>query len=406
MHEHNWIPDIRRHAEELSPAWANMRRHLHQNPELSNHEFQTTQYLVQQFGQLDLPTHVAGDGRGMTADLTLATGKSSGPCLAIRGDIDALPIQDLKTVEYRSRCDGVMHACGHDVHATIVFGAMQILASMRKAGELPWPVSVRAILQPAEELAVGAQYMIQHHALEGIDAILALHVDPTRRVGCVGLRRGTLTAACDTIHLEIQGKGGHGARPHLTNDPIDAVTHWVQSAFRRIARTADPSETVVFSIGKIESGHSVNVIPDHATLAGSLRSLDQDSRRIALETLGDVCECIQRETGCKVDLTLGASAPAVVNDPRLVDLLEDSVGKTLGSEAVEWVDQPSMGSEDFSWYLEHVPGAMLRLGVRGEQAGHEPLHTAAFDVDERALAIGSQVFAAAVINYFDPCNQD
>ena len=405
MPEQNWISIICAHAAKLSSSWVAMRRHLHQYPELSNREFQTTEYLVTAFERLGLPTHVSGEGRGMTADLVSSTELANGPCIAIRGDIDALPIHDSKLVDYRSRCDGVMHACGHDVHATIVFGAMQILASMDVAGELPWPVSVRAILQPAEELAVGAKHMIHHHAIRGVNAILALHVDPTRLVGCVGLRKGTLAAACDTIHLQINGKGGHGARPQMTNDPIDAATHWVQSAFRRIARTADPHGTVVFSVGKIEAGHSANVIPDNASLAGSLRSLDLESRRVALETLEDVCESIQRESGCKLEMRLGASAPAVVNDDNLVDLMVAGVEQILSTGAVEWIEQPSMGSEDFSYYLEHVPGAMLRLGVRGDQVGNAPLHTAAFDVDERALAIGSQVFAATVINYFEPANQ-
>jgi len=404
-HETDWIKVIRQHADQLKSDWVAMRRHLHQYPELSNHEFQTTEYLVTAFERLGLPTHVSGEGRGLTADLVSAPELASGPCIAIRGDIDALPIHDSKLVDYRSRREGVMHACGHDVHATIVFGAMQVLAAMDAARELPWPVSVRAILQPAEELAIGARHMIHHHALRGVNAILALHVDPTRLVGCIGMRKGTLAAACDTIHLQINGKGGHGARPQMTNDPIDAATHWVQSAFRRVARTADPHETVVFSVGQIQAGHSANVIPDTASLSGSLRSLDQESRRVALETLEDVCEAIQRESGCKLEMRLGASAPAVVNDARLVDLMVDSIGQTLTAGAVEWIGQPSMGSEDFSYYLEHVPGAMMRLGVSGEQVGNAPLHTSAFDVDERALAIGSQLFAATVINYFDPANQ-
>ena len=228
-HEQDWITRIREHAAQLNSGWVAMRRHLHQNPELSNHEFQTTEYLVKALGSLGLPVHLSGEGRGLTADLVSATELASGPCIAIRGDIDALPIHDSKTVVYRSRCDGVMHACGHDVHATIVFGAMQVLSVMNAAGELPWPVFVRAILQPSEEIAIGAQHMIHHHALQGVDAILALHVDPTRLVGCIGLRKGTLAAACDTIHLQILGKGGHGARPQKTNDPTDAATHWVQS---------------------------------------------------------------------------------------------------------------------------------------------------------------------------------
>ena len=397
-----WVSTLNEYASQFHPEWVAMRRHLHQNPELSNAEYMTTEFLSAALGKLGLPTHIPGEGRGVTADLVTSAKLANGPRIAIRGDIDALPIEDAKQVDYRSQLEGVMHACGHDVHATVVLGAMQLLTTMQSERKLPWPISVRAILQPAEELAVGARHMIHHHALRDVDSILALHVDPTRSVGCIGLREGILTAACDAIHVQFLGKGGHGARPQFTNDPIDAATHWVQSAFRRIGRTADPHETVVFSIGQIEAGHSANVIPDTASLAGSLRSLDQESRRIALETLEDVCESIQCETGCKVEMRLGASAPAVDNDRDLVSLLSQSVTQILSAGAIEWIDQPSMGSEDFSYYLDHVPGAMFRLGVVGDQVGHAPLHTSTFDIDERAISVGCKLFAAAVINFFAP----
>ena len=209
--------------------------------------------------------------------------------------------------------------------------------------------------------------MIHHHALRDVDAIIALHVDPTRSVGCVGLRYGILTASCDAVHVRFIGKGGHGARPQLANDPIDAATHWVQSAYRRIGRTANPHSTVVFSIGHIEGGHSANVIPNSASLSGTLRSLDQESRQTAWETLEDICEAIERETRVKVEMAMGSSAPAVINDKGLVDLLSDAASDALSPGAIEWIDEPSMGSEDFSYYLELIPGAMFRLGVAGDQ---------------------------------------
>jgi amidohydrolase len=390
------------YADQLQPQWVEMRRHLHRNPELSGAEHITTEYLAAELDKLQLPTHVAGEGRGVTADLISSPTVASGPRIAIRGDIDALPISDVKTVDYKSQCEGVMHACGHDVHATIILGAMQVLSAMQCNRQLPWPIAVRAILQPSEEHATGARHMIHHHALRDISAILALHVDPTRHVGCIGLRSGTLCAAADMIEVHFTGRGGHGARPHLTDDPIDACTHWVQSAYRRVARSANPHETVVFSVGEIISGHSPNVIPDTAHLRGSLRSLDKESRGVALETLEDVCEAIRRETNCKVEMTLGVPAPAVINDPAMVALLSDAVVQSLSAGAIELIDWPSMGSEDFSCYLEHVPGAMFRLGVAGDQVGRAPLHTSMFDIDERALAIGVKVFVASVINFFDP----
>ena len=398
----DWIVAIDGYCDSMADGWIAMRRHLHQHPELSDAEYRTTEYLLGELSKLELPTHVPGEGRGVTADFVSSRSIAEGVRIAVRGDIDALPIQDTKSVAYRSSCDGLMHACGHDVHAAIVCGTMQLLTTMHRDGNLPWPIAVRAILQPAEELATGAKQMIHHHALRDIDAILGLHVDPTRGVGCIGLRSGLLTAACDQIIVAFEGQGGHGARPQLTKDPIDACTHWIQSAFRRIARTADPHETVVFSVGQIEGGHSANVIPDHAQISGTLRSLDRESRKRALETLEDVCESIERESGCKVTMKLGASAPAVDNHQSTIDLFKQSVVQTLSAGAIEWIDQPSMGSEDFSYYLEHVPGAMFRLGVAGDQVGHAPLHTSGFDIDERAISIGCKVMAASVINFFAP----
>jgi amidohydrolase len=400
----SWLAAIDGYANQLQADWVAMRRHLHENPELSGVEHQTTEYLAAALSKLELPIHVAGEGRGVTTDLVTSTQLPPGPRIAIRGDIDALPISDAKSVEYRSRCDGVMHACGHDVHSTIVFGAMQVLSLMHRHGQLPWPIAVRGILQPAEEICTGARHMIHHHALRDISAILAVHVDPTRSVGCIGLRSGVLCAAADVVQVNFTGRGGHGARPHLTDDAVDACTHWVQSAFRRVARAVNPHETVVFSVGQIEAGHSPNVIPETAELRGTLRSLTAESRRVALETLEDVCEAIRRETGCQVEMHLGVSAPAVVNDPSMVALLTDSVVQTLSAGAIELIDEPSMGSEDFSYYLEHVPGAMFRLGVAGDQVGRAPLHTSMFDIDEHALAVGVKVFAASAINFFDPQN--
>lgn len=397
-----WIGTIADRAQHLQSDLVATRRYLHQHPELSDAEFQTTEYLVGRIRDLQLPVHVAGEGRGLTTEVASPTTGDPLPWFAIRGDIDALPIQDIKSVDYRSLTAEVMHACGHDAHTTICYGALRILAEMQAAGELPWPIAVRGIFQPAEETSTGAPHMIHHHALRDVTHIIALHVDPTRAVGTAGLRLGTLTAACDQVYVRITGRGGHGARPHLTADPIDAATRWVQSAYRRLARAINPHQTVVFSVGSIHAGHSGNVIPNSAQLEATLRSLDTTARGIALETLEDIGEAVHRETGCGVELTLGTTAPAVHNDDGVVRLLERAVKATLGPGAIEWIDEPSMGSEDFSFYVEHVPGAMFRLGIAGDQVGRSPLHTPEFDIDERALTIGAQLMAAAAIFHFQP----
>jgi len=397
----DWIAEIDRIVARSERQWVDFRRYLHQHPELSDQEFATTDELTRRFESLGLPVHAMDERRGLLCDL-VSESPDPLPRLALRGDIDALPIGDEKAVDYRSCRVGVMHACGHDVHAAIVFAAMSILRQLQQAGKLPWPIAVRALLQPSEEVASGARYMIHRHALRDAAAVLALHVDPTRRLGCIGLRSGTLTANCDGFRVVCHGSGGHGARPHLTRDPIDAATRWVQSAYRRIDRVSDPADTVVISVGRISGGHSFNVIPDTAELEGTLRTLTPASRSRVLEAIEDICEGVGRETGCRIDFQLQMSAPAVINDHAMTDLLHRATVAVVGAEAIEAIDVPSMGSEDFSYYLEHVPGAMMRLGVAGDQVGHAPLHTALFDVDERAIAIGAKVFAAAAVLYFAP----
>lgn len=397
-----WVSVLTAVADRYEAEWVAIRRHLHRHPELSGAEHRTTDYLAETLGAMGLTPNLGVGGTGVIVDFVSSVEVSGHKRIAIRGDIDALPIEDHKSVDYHSLHPGVMHACGHDVHATIVLAALRILTSMQRSGELPWPIAVRGIFQPAEETACGARQMIQHHVLRDVEAILALHVDPTRSVGQIGLRSGTLTAACDMIEVDFLGRGGHAARPHLCADPIEACTRWVQNAYARLARVIDPHETVVFTIGQIEAGHSPNVIPETAQLRGTLRSLDIASRQIALETLEMVSGAVTAETGCQVSLRLGVSAPAVVNDGRLVRLLSDVAVQVIDPAAPDPIGQPSMGSEDFSYYLEHVPGAMFRLGIAGPQVGREPLHTTMFDIDERAIAVGAKLFAAAVIQHFAP----
>lgn len=410
-----WYTDLASTADRLQSEWIRLRRHLHQHPELSGQEFETTRFLADTVDRLGIPPHIVcpggnassnegsgGPGRGLTADFVSAPEMANQKRFAIRGDIDALPIVDGKSVDYGSHRDGVMHACGHDVHASVIVAALQILLEMHRSGTLPHPVAVRGIFQPAEETAEGARYMIAHHALQDVDAILALHVDPTRSVGRIGLREGPFTAACDIFEVQVKGRGGHGARPHLCHDPIDAATLWVQSAYRCLSRVIDPHETVVISIGQIQAGQQANVVPDRAMLRGSLRSLNPDARSVALEKLHDVSESVFRQTGCEVKLEFVMTAPGVVNDGDMVRRLQRVASHAIDPAASEFIALPSMGSEDFSFYLDQHPGAMFRLGIAGPQIGHEPLHTPNFDVDERAITVGAKLMAAMAIDYFTP----
>lgn len=379
-----------------------LRRYLHQNPELSGEEFETTTHLARLIEGLALPLRIADQQRGLTCELLAPQAATDLPRLALRADIDALPIQDAKQVEYHSQCPEVMHACGHDVHTTMLYGALRVLQQMADNDQLPWPIAVRGIFQPAEETAVGARYMIHNHALHDVAAIIGIHCDPSRSVGRIGISPGVLTANCDMFKVRFRGRGGHGARPHQTIDPIEAATQWVQSVYRTISRSFDPHEATVISIGRFEAGNKANVIPDHAILEGTLRTFHPGARAAAMETIGKISDAIKLATGCDIDFELGFSAPAVDNTPELVDLITTAAQLTLGKHAVEPIPRPSMGSEDFSYYLEHVPGAMFRLGTCSEQIGREPLHSPHFDIDQRAIGCGVRLLAATAIAYFDP----
>ncbi|QDV70696.1 putative hydrolase YxeP [Rosistilla carotiformis] len=397
-----WIGPLESAVEESLDGLFKLRRYLHQHPELSGEEFETTTHVARLIEGLPLPLRIADQRRGLTCELLAPDAASNLPRLALRADIDALPIQDAKQVDYHSTRDGVMHGCGHDVHTTMLYGALRVLHQMASRDQLPWPIAVRGIFQPAEETAVGARYMILNQALHDVAAIIGIHCDPSRSVGRIGISPGPLTANCDMFKVKFRGRGGHGARPHQTIDPIDAATQWVQSVYRSVSRAFDPHEATVISIGRFEAGNKANVIPDHAVLEGTLRTFHSGARASALETIAKISEALTMATGCLVDFELGFSAPAVVNDPHLVDVVTHAAQQTLGDHAVEPIPRPSMGSEDFSYYLEHIPGAMFRLGTCSEQIGQEPLHSPHFDIDQRAIAGGVRLLAATVIEYFDP----
>lgn len=400
------IAEINARTDAMLSDVISVRRHLHRNPELSEQEFRTTEFIARLVESLGLKPVITEARTGLTCDLiTGGAATSPPPRLVLRGDIDALPIQDGKPVEYRSTCEGVMHACGHDAHPAIVYGALRLLLSLDRDGRLPWPIAVRGLFQPAEETSTGAKAMIHAHALRDVEAAYALHVDPTRPVGRVGLRVGAFTASCDSFRVDFVGQGGHGARPHLTRDPIEAAATWILTAYRRIPRVLSAHKTVVISVGQINGGHTGNVIPNTAMIEGTLRTLSRDARSEALEAMEDVSESIRRQCGVEVSVDITHASPSVNNDREMTETLAAAAARCLGVDAIDWIDTASMGSEDFSYYLDHVPGSMFRLGVAGDQVGCAQLHTPQFDIDERALAVGIRVMASAAIEYFAPARR-
>lgn len=253
-----------------------IRRHLHRNPEPSGEETETTRYLAGILEGIGLDCKLGEEARGVLANpAQVQAGKE---ITAFRGDIDALWIQESTGASYQSCVDGVMHACGHDAHATCAVGTALALAQLQEAGKLPWPVGWRAILQPAEEICIGAAEMVALGALEGVTGIFSLHMDPAYPVGTICTKDGALTAACDEFRIHIQGEGGHGARPHETRDPVAAGAMLVSSLYQQIPRTFDAQDTVVVTVGEFSAGHSANVIADSAKLRGTFRTLTTKNR--------------------------------------------------------------------------------------------------------------------------------
>ncbi|WP_414079918.1 M20 family metallopeptidase [Streptomyces sp. KN37] len=371
------------------------RRDLHMHPELGNQEFRTTAAIKARLEEAGLAPRVLAGGTGLVCDI----GEPGGvrPMLALRADIDALPIPDTKLgVPYRSTVPDRAHACGHDVHTTVVLGAGLVFADLARKGQLPFPV--RLIFQPAEEvLPGGAADAIKDGALDGVGKIIAVHCDPRVDAGRIGLRHGPITSACDRLEVSLDGPGGHTARPHLTTDLVTAVAKVATDVPALVARRADARSGLSLTWGRIESGHAPNVIPQHAELSGTVRCLDLRAWRQAPELVHGAIQEIADLYRAKSEVNYVRGVPPVVNDGTVADLLRDAMIERCGPHSVEDTEQ-SLGGEDFSWYLEHVPGAMARLGVRkpGERTVRD-LHQGDFDADESAITVGVELFTAAAL---------
>ncbi|MFD4260896.1 M20 family metallopeptidase [Streptomyces sp. NPDC058534] len=387
--------------EALRAELVAFRRDLHMHPELGNQEFRTTAAIKERLERAGLKPRVLPVGTGLVCDIGTNTDSgqwAGGPrMLALRADIDALPIPDTKNeCAYRSRVPDRAHACGHDVHTTVVLGTGLVLAALHERGLLPRPV--RLVFQPAEEvLPGGAADAIEGGALDGVRRILAVHCDPRVDAGRIGLRVGPITSACDRLEIALNGPGGHTARPHLTTDLVTAAARVVTDVPSLVARRVDSRSGLALTWGRVESGHAPNVIPQHAELAGTVRCLDLDAWRQAPDLVVGAIDEIANLYRAKSEITYVRGVPPVVNEVTSVELLQTAMIARLGTDSVESTEQ-SLGGEDFSWYLERVPGAMARLGVRppGERTVRD-LHQGDFDVDESAITVGVEMFTAAAL---------
>lgn len=390
------MKSVRSLMEKYKEELVEIRRDLHMNPELSFKEYRTTEKIKEilekcniEIVNIDIETGVIG----------LLRGKEEGPTIALRGDIDGLPISEENDISYKSKVKGVMHACGHDVHTTSLLGAAMILSELRD--EIKG--NVKFIFQPAEEVNKGAKLLVEKGVMENpkVDAVFGLHNHPDIPGGKVGVKLGGLMAAVDTIRIQVKGVGGHGAIPNRTIDPILASSAIVMGLQSVVSRNVNPLEAAVVSIGTINAGIANNVIPEEVKMTGTVRSFSKELRKELPSLLARNIENSARAYGAEATLEYIFDLPAVINEEEMYRLGTAVVSEICTLEGI--VDPtPSMGGEDFSIYMEKAPGCFYWLGVGNKEKGCVyQWHNPKFNIDEDALAIGSGILAESVMKAID-----
>ena len=378
--------------DEINDRIITIRRDLHAHPELSGHE-EHTKYLIKGILEAEgIPVREFEDHHGLIADLVTRPGE---PFVALRGDIDALPIHEQTGASYASREDGIMHACGHDSHTAILLGSAIALNHIR--GELPG--NIRFIFQPAEEITLGgSSQMIEKGALENVKAIFGLHAYPYLNTGQMGYKHGVMLASADTFEIEIFGRSSHGARPHEGVDAILVTSMVVSSLNHIVSRQIDPLHPAVISLGTIEGGKAANVLCDHVKLKGTVRTVNHDIREKIPKMMEISIKGICRSMHATHNFHYEFGSPEVLNDDAMVDLLVDEARSIIGDENCIDLEDPVMGGEDFGRYLEIVPGAFFRLGTCNTEKGTcVAQHNSRFNVDDDALIVGMKIMASAAL---------
>ena len=387
MNEAKIHPEVEAIGEDIVAT----RRHIHQRPELAFAEYETAKLIAEQLTAMgmEVATEV-----GRTGVVGLLHGAVEGPCIALRADMDGLPIQETGDLSFKSQNEGVMHACGHDGHMAILLGAAKVLSDMRDQLR----GSVKFIFQPAEEGGGGARFMIEDGVLENpkVDEIYGLHLWNYQPYGTVGAKAGPILAAADVFTITVRGKGGHGAVPHTTVDAIVVASHLISVLQTIVSRNINPLESAVVTVGKINGGHNFNVIADEVILDGTVRAYAEENRQTIIRRLKEITEGVSATFGAEIELDYQEGYPLTVNHSEQVEKVKDAAGKIVG----DGVQFPylSMGGEDFSYYLQEIPGCFFFVGSAPKD--REPLsvphHCSHFDINERALLVGSSIWVELV----------
>jgi len=390
--------DILELSESIKEEVVKWRRHFHMYPELSGREFNTSEFVSEKLKEFGVD-EVIESFAGSTAVVATIKGRGKN-FVALRADMDALPMEEKGDKAYISRKKGIMHACGHDAHTAMLLGAARVLCAMkdRLLG------NVRLIFQPCEERhdCKGAKHLVENGAVDGVSAIYALHVFPDLECGKVGTRIGPFLASSDEFEITIKGKSTHAARPHEGVDPILIAAQVINSLHHIVSRRIDPLNPAVLTIGRIEGGYAPNIIPDSVRMEGTIRTLNFKDRGSIPGMIENTLKHISLAYGGDYSFSMREGTPPLINDEVTTGFAIGKMKELLGDENVVILEKPTMGGEDFSAYLEKVPGTFIRLGTRNEEKGIiYPLHNSLFDIDEDALPIGVSVLSYLAVKWLE-----
>ena len=376
---------IRSEIDAIKDTIISTRRDIHKHPELAFNELRTAKLVKENLESMDIEVET---GIGKTGVVGTLRGKSIGPTIALRADMDALPIQETSDIPYKSINEGIMHACGHDGHTAMLLGTAEALSKLKKKIK----GTVKFLFQPAEEGQGGARYMIEDGALDGVDSVYGIHLWNYQKYGTVGVKPGPIMAAADILKITINGEGGHGAAPQGTKDAVVIASHLIQTMQTIVSRNTNPIESTVVTIGQINGGYNFNIIADTVTLKGTTRAYTEENRQLVKNRIIDIIAGTEKIFDVKIDLDYEDGYPPTINDPKAAENLLSAATKIVGNNA--GYPYLSMGGEDFSYFLQKVPGCYFLIGSapKDRKPLSVPHHCSHFDIDERALLIGSSIY--------------
>jgi len=376
--------NIRSEIKDIEKNIIDWRRDFHQYPELGFDEHRTSKIIGETLKEMGLAPKMNVGKTGVTADLTFG----EGPTIALRADMDALPMQETSGLDFSSKHDGVMHACGHDGHMAMLLGAAKVLTQNGNS----FNGTIRFIFQPAEEGAGGARYMIEDGCLDGVDEIYGIHVWNYQPVGEVGITDGPVLAAADMFEINIKGIGGHGAAPQGTVDAVVVASHLVQALQTIVSRNTNPLESTVVTIGTISGGHNFNIIADEVTLSGTARAYTEENRNLIKTRMAEIIDGVAKTFGAEISFDYEDGYPPTINHTDPVNKVLKAAERVVGEKA--GMPYLSMGGEDFSYYLQKIPGCFFFVGSapNDQKLFETPHHCSHFTMDERALLVGPSIY--------------